>query len=222
MRQLALPLAPPPSPTLENFVPGRNAELLGVLSALAAGDLTERFVYLWGGHGCGKTHLLRATCSALSGRDVPAKMLTGPDAQTDSHSEAVLADDVEQLTDQGQEQLFNIYNVQRDGDGVLVAAGAVPCARLPLRDDLTTRLGWGLVYEVHSLSDEEKMSAMTRHAHERGFDLGRDVMEYLLRRQARDLPGLLGLLDALDRYSLENKRAVTIPLVRELLSVSGE
>ena len=81
-----------------------------------------------------------------------------------------------------------------------------------------TRLGWGLAYEVHGLSDDEKMAAMTEHARARGFNLGREVIEYLFRRQARDLPALLGLLEALDRYSLENKRAITIPLVRELLS----
>ena len=101
------------------------------------------------------------------------------------------------------------------------STGAVPSARLPLREDLKTRLGWGLVYEVHGLSDEEKMAAMTEHAHARGINLGREVIEYLFRRQARDLPALLALLEALDLYSLENKRAITIPLVRELLSDSG-
>jgi DnaA family protein len=221
MRQLALSLAPPPSPTLKNFVPGRNVELLSVLSALAGGDLSERIVYLWGEHGCGKTHLLRALCSAFDGRQVATAILSGPGAQPDFRpGEVVLADDVDQLNDQGQEQLFNVYNRQRDGGGVLIAAGAVPCARLPLRDDLATRLGWGLVYQVHTLSDEEKMAAMAEHARARGFSLARDVIDYLLRRQARDLPALLGILDALDRYSLENKRAVTIPLVRELLSGS--
>jgi DnaA-homolog protein len=223
MRQLVLPLAPPPLPTLENFVPGRNTELLSVLSALVAGDRSERIVYLWGGRGCGKTHLLRALFSALEACNVSVAMLSGAGSQPEPHGNgAVLADDVEQLDDKGQEQLFSLYNTQRDGDGLLVAAGAVPCSRLSLRDDLATRLGWGLVYEVHPLSDEEKMDAMTEHARSRGFNLGREVMEYLLRRQARDLPGLLGLLDALDRFSLENKRAVTVPLVRELLSGSSE
>ncbi len=222
MRQLALSLAPRPLPRLGNFVPGRNAELLAMLSALAAGDRSERMVYIWGGHGCGKTHLLRAMCAAFSSRGVPVAMLSGVEEVPDFRpAEVVLADDVDQLSDEGQARLFNIYNAQRDGSGVLIAAGAVPSARLPLREDLKTRLGWGLVYEVHGLSDEEKMAAMTEHAHARGINLGREVIEYLFRRQARDLPALLALLEALDLYSLENKRAITIPLVRELLSDSG-
>jgi len=219
MRQLLLSLAPPPMPTLENFVRGRNAELVSVLSGLVDGEQSERFVYIWGVHGCGKTHLLKALRSAFGRRDVAAAMLTAPEVQADlPFCDVVLADDVGQLTHEGQQRLFNIFNRQRDEGGALIAAGAVPPARLPLRSDLVTRLGWGLVYQVHTLSDDEKMAAMTEHARARGFSLTREVIHYLLERQSRDLPGLLSILDALDRYSLENKRAVTIPLVRELLS----
>lgn len=219
MRQLALSLAPQPLPTLGNFVPGRNAELLAMLSALAAGDRSERMVYIWGGRGCGKTHLLLAMRAAFTGLDVAAELFPGgAEVPELPIPEVILVDDVEQLDELGQERLFKVYNAQRERGGVLIAAGAVPSARLPLRDDLKTRLGWGLVYEVHALSDDEKMAAMTEHARARGFDLGREVIEYLFRRRARDLPALLALLEALDRYSMENKRAITIPLVRELLS----
>jgi DnaA family protein len=219
MRQLALSLAPPPEPGLGNFIPGRNTELLALLSSLARGDESERFIYVWGASGCGKTHLLRALYSAFGGRDVAAAVFRGDESLLDRPPcHVVLVDDVEQLKAEAQEKLFNIYNTQRDGGGILIAAGAMPASRLPLREDLVTRLGWGLVYQVHTLTDDEKKTAMTAHAHARGFSLSVEVIDYLLTRQSRDLPGLLSLLDALDRYSLENKRAITIPLVRELLS----
>ena len=222
MRQMVLSLAPPSSPTLENFVPGRNSELLSVLAALVGGERRERFVYLWGLPGSGKTHLLTALHGALSQQGVVTAMLTAPgQAPSFAPVDVVLADDVDRWSAQGQERLFNIYNVQRDDGGVLIAAGSVPPARLALRQDLVTRLGWGLVYQIHTLSDEEKMAAMTKHARARGFDLSQDVIGYLLKRQARDLPGLLAILDALDSYSLENKRAVTVPLVRQLLAESA-
>jgi DnaA family protein len=221
MRQMVLSLAPPSSPRLENFVPGRNAELLSVLAALVGGERSERFVYMWGMPGSGKTHLLTALHSALLQQGVAAATVTAPgEASPLVPVDAVLADDVDRWSVQGQARLFNTYNAQRDCGGVLVAAGAVPPARLQLRHDVVTRLGWGLVYQVHTLSDEEKMAAMTEHARSRGFDLSQDVISYLLKRQARDLPGLLAILDALDCYSLENKRAITIPLVRELLAES--
>jgi DnaA family protein len=219
MRQMALSLAPAPAPTLRNFVPGRNAELVSLLSTLASGARAERFVYIWGVPGSGKTHLLRAMHTGFEEQNVAITTFTGGATQADfAQCEVVLADDVDKLTEADQQRLFNVYNQQRDDGGMLIAAGAVPPARLELRNDLVTRLGWGLVYQVHTLSDEEKMAAMTEHARARGFSLNREVIDYLLKRQARDLPGLLGMLDALDRYSLENKRAVTIPLVRELLS----
>ncbi len=222
MRQLALSLAAPPEPLLGNFVPGRNAELLALLSALAGGDESERFVYIWGAPGCGKTHLLRAMYSAFRARNVTAATFSNTEASLERPScQIVLVDDVEQLADAEQEQVFNIYNTQRDGGGILLAAGAMPASRLPLREDLVTRLGWGLVYQVHTLTDDEKKTAMTAHAHARGINLPGDVIDYLLTRHSRDLPDLLSLLDALDRYSLENKRAITIPLVRELLSAGG-
>ena len=146
-------------------------------------------------------------------------MIDGNDTAIDFRpGHVVLVDDVEQLKAEAQEKLFNIYNAQRAGGGILLAAGAMPASQLPLREDLMTRLGWGLVYEVHTLTDDEKKTAMTAHAHARGFSLSGEVIDYLLTRQSRDLPGLLSLLEALDRYSLENKRAITIPLVRELLA----
>jgi len=223
MRQLLLSLTPPPEPTLDNFVTGRNAELLALLSALAGGGETERFVYIWGAPGSGKTHLLHALCVALRGADVAVTIFDGNDALSESPpSQAVVVDDVEQLSADAQARLFNVYNRQRDGGGILVAAGATPAARLPLRKDLVTRLGWGLVYQLHPLSDDEKKTAMAEHARARGFSLSGDVIDYLLTRQRRDLPGLLALLEALDRYSLESKRAVTIPLVRELLSTASD
>ncbi len=222
MRQLLLSLAPPPQPTLENFVPGRNAELLALLTTLAGGDESERFIYMWGVPGCGKTHLLHALQAGFLGRDVAAALFSGTTPAKDLRpGHVVLVDDVEQLAPEAQEKLFNVYNRQRDGGGILLAAGAMPAARLPLREDLVTRLGWGLVYQVHTLTDDEKRTAMREHALARGFKLADEIIDYLLSRQTRDLSGLLAVLDALDLYSLENKRAITIPLVRELLAGSG-
>ena len=100
--------------------------------------------------------------------------------------------------------------------GVLAGAAAPP-AQLTLREDLATRLAWGLVFQVHALTDESKAQALAEHAASRGFRLAPEVSDFLLTRARRDLPTLLATLDALDRYSLETRRPVTVPLVRELL-----
>ncbi len=220
MRQLALELASPPDPSLDNFVAGRNGELLGALRRLVQSGEGERFVYFWGPAGCGKSHLIAATSAALNaaGRpiysiDSEALLVAG-----DRVPGAGLAiDDVHLLSEAGQAELFKRYNYVRERSGVLLASGDAPPAGLRLRADVVTRLGWGLVYQVHPLADEEKAAALYAHALSRGLPISPDVIAYVLARQRRDLPHLVAVLDALNRYSLENKRAITLPLVRELL-----
>ena len=215
MKQLALDIAPPPAPTLDNFVPGRNGELLAALRALAGGASRERFIYLWGDAGSGRSHLLRAVLETARRGGSSANWFDP--AQDMPAAALVAADDVERLGSEAQIALFNLYNRIRDGGGALVASGGAAPAQLPLRADLVTRLGAGLVYRVHGLNDDEKAAALQRHADARGLRLAPEIVAYLLRHAQRDLPSLMALLDALDRYSLETKRAITLPLLRELL-----
>jgi DnaA family protein len=67
------------------------------------------------------------------------------------------------------------------------------------------------------LSDAEKAAALRAHARARSLDLGDEVIAYLLKHARRDMASLIGILDALDRCSLELKRPVTLPLVRDAL-----
>lgn len=223
MKQLALTLAPPPAPALDNFFPGRNVELVSALDALASADAAGHFIYLWGEHGCGRSHLLQAAIATLEERGLAACYVPRDEPLPDEESglQAIAVDDVDQLSAQAQIAFFNIYNRLRERHGIVLAAGFAPPAQLQLRPDLLTRLGWGLVYQVHALSDDEKMLALKRHAAARAFDLPDGVAEYLLRHMKRDLPSLMAMLDALDRYSLEAKRPITLPLLRELLQSEG-
>lgn len=194
-RQLALPISAPPEPTLENFVPGANAELLACLRELAASRRAEAVIYLWGVAGSGRSHLLRA--SARAG--------------------VTVADDVDRLEEGAQVALFNAINLARESGATVLAAGSAPPAQLALREDLRSRLGWGLVYQVQPLSDSEKSQYLQAEAQRRGLILSDDVIQYLLTHVRRDLHSLSHLLDRLDRASLEQQRAVTLPLVREAL-----
>ena len=135
--------------------------------------------------------------------------------------DCVALDDVDQLDVETQETAFHLYNALRERGGTLVASGPAPPVQLTLRDDLVTRLGWGLVYRVHGLSDAEKVGALIDHAAACGFPLLPEVGEYLLAHVRRDMPSLLTMLDALDRYSRETKRPVTMALVRELVRAAG-
>jgi DnaA-homolog protein len=198
MRQLALGISPPPQPTLENFVPGANAELLARLREFQENRFKESILYLWGDAGAGTSHLLRA-CA-------------GPN----------VVDDVERLDEASQIALFNAINEARQSGGRVLAAGNAPPPLLPLRDDLRSRLAWGLVYHVKTLTDDERTAYLRAEAQRRGMGVPEDVIRYLLTHVRRDLPTLLAILDELDRISLELKRPVTLPLLKEALKEMAE
>jgi DnaA family protein len=220
MRQLLLNWGTENPQTLENFVTGRNEELAALLRRIsehAASGLSERFVYLWGESGAGKTHLLRAL-TARHARYLPSSEPI-ESYLPDSATTLYLLDDCECLSPEHQIAAFALYNHARDNGASLVAAGASAPGTLPLRDDLRTRLGWGLIYQVHGLSDDEKIAALTHSAQARGLSLSPGVIPYLITHFRRDMPSLSAMLDALDSYSLETQRPITLPLLRELLQL---
>ena len=210
LNQLLLDIAPDSPPTLDNFVAGRNLELLTALRHALAGSAGERCIYLWGETGSGKSHLLQACV------DAQQDAIYAQDSVPQSAA-IVAVDDVEHLDDAAQIELFNLYNQMRDSGNLLLVSGKESPLHLKLRDDLRTRLGWGLVYQVHSLSDDEKIRALIQHAHARGFILPMEVTQYLLRHGRRDLPSLMAVLDALDEHSLRLHRAPSVPLLKEVL-----
>ena len=217
MKQLLLGLSSG-NPTLSNFVTGSNMEMLQVLRDLLGGRLNERMVYLWGEEGCGKSHLLAACCNAASDAGLKSvHVACSREAGFDIDADFVAVDDVEDLGEAGQIALFHLYNRLREKGKVLLASGNAPPLRIGLRPDLATRLGWGLVYQVHALMDDEKREALQSHARARGFDLSVEVVNYLMHHVRRDLPTLVAMLDALDDYSLENRRPITIPLLKEIM-----
>lgn len=209
-------------PVLEfaSFLPDGNEALLQHLQQ--PGRLRAP-VYLWGPRGSGKTHLLQAWLRQGRQRGEPAGVFDDPAVapEVDPAWYALVVDDVHRLDAPAQQRLF-AWLVEAQGQGVAwLAAGDCPPVDLPLRDDLRSRLGWGAVYAVQPLSDAHVRAVLGREAARRGFALGEEVADYLLHRYARDLPSLMRLLDVLDAYALARKRAVTVPLLRELLAEAG-
>jgi DnaA family protein len=206
VKQLVLDLIPAPQPSFDNFVAGRNQEALAQLRAAASAASTAKVIYLWGPGGAGKSH-----CTAALALVDGWATLDGA-----APDECVVVDDADALDDSRQQTLFNLINAQQTANGRLVATGPTAPRDLPLRRDLASRLGSGLVFQLHPLSDGEKSTALKAHAHSRGFALRDDVLQYLLRHARRDMPSLMSFLDALDRHSLETGREITLPMLREM------
>jgi DnaA family protein len=221
-QQLALDVALRPEPTLHNFCVGANAQawahlqdwLAGAPAACAAPS------YLWGESGCGKTHLLRAvqTHFQAQGRAV-GWLQPGSDvpAEFEPTWAAVLMDDVQVLDAPRQHTAFNWLVNATSAQVPVLAAGCCPVADLPLRDDVRSRLGWGLVFALQALPEAQLRAVLHDAAHARGLTLSDEVLDYVLHRFSRDLGSLMALLDQLDAYALQTQRALTIPLIKSML-----
>lgn len=220
MRQQLLDITEIGPPSLDNFIPSGNDEVLYTLRNLVAGNQQDRFYYLWGKTGSGKSHLLQAVADAFSEQQCNSRYIdcNQDEPNFNPGTDCIVIDNVERLDDAAQIRLFNLYNHLRDRKhGIFLASGTKPPAQLDLRQDLTTRLGWGLVYQVHELTDEKKIEVMQDYAIRCGFELPLEICHYLLKYEQRNLSSLIRLVHALDQLSLTRQRPITLPLLRELL-----
>ncbi|WP_298832873.1 DnaA regulatory inactivator Hda [uncultured Piscinibacter sp.] len=211
-----------PEQSFERFVPGPNAAALAHLAqgAVAGAPVT----YLWGASGTGKTHLLRALVRRAhaqgqrSGWFEPGSALPW---LLDEAWSLIVIDDSDLLDEARQHAAFALF-VDATTHGIpIAAAGRLPPVDLPLREDLRTRLGWGHVFALQPLAEPEMRAALRREADRRGVFLSDEVMDYLLTRFERNLKPLMAQLERLDRFSLAHKRAITVPMLKQMLAEEG-
>lgn len=224
-QQLILDLLAAPPPSLDNFIVGENGAAFDALRNFPPG----RAIYLWGPSGAGRSHLLKALAAGSAAHYFSAQS-SSDDMRDLASTEAlplalVAVDDVHLLDERAQAALFALYNRWREtaaserAFALLVAGDRAPLT-MPLREDLRTRLGWDLVFRLEQLSDHDRAHALRTQAGERGLQLSPEVIGWILTHYARDMGRLTALIDALDRYSLEKHRAITLPLLKDLLASS--
>lgn len=218
MQQLILDIRPHTPKRFDNFVIGDNAEVVARLQAAGRAGAAD-LLYLYGPPGSGRSHLIEATQrgAARPTLRLPAKAAGDFSATAGA---LLLIDDIEQLDEIAQIALFRCFNSAQHDRLAMVLAGSEAPLRLPLREDLRTRVGATLMFEIKPLSDADKARTLLEQARARGMAVDAQLVDYLLRHGRRDLPSLLALLDALDAASLERKRPVTLSLLRELMQHS--
>lgn len=223
MQQLPLDVRLIQPPSFDNFVAGPNQELVAMLRAIASGERPAKCLLIWGEPGSGKSHLIQALAqSGESAKAWPADA-SGQD-QTDTsagnqptQSDLALLDDCQSLNETGQADWFARFIHQAgDRQAMIVASANLPPLHLPLRADLRTRLGSGLVFQLRRLNDDEKTEALRQHAASRQIPLPEDLTRHLLRHYPRDIRFLMTLLDRLDRFAFETRRAPSLPLLRDM------
>ncbi len=228
-RQLPLGLQMRASARFSGFLAGPNQEPVDQLKQTAAGT-GEPFFLLWGAAGCGKSHLLQAAChlAAEHGRTVSYVSLAtlaglSPELLEGwEHYRLVCIDDVHCIAGDRawEEALFNLYNRIRERAGnLIVSSRSAPAGLAFALPDLASRLGWGLVYQLQPLDDEQRLAALQQRARQRGCEMPAETGRYLLRRLPRELPALFAMLDRLDEASLVAQRKLTVPFVKSVLGL---
>lgn len=228
MSQLPLNIGLRDSPSFDNFYGEERREAVTIMRSVLAGAGTGHVIYLHGPGGAGKTHLLAAAVRHAheEGRGFFAASLAEPGQARPElleglgESGLVCIDDVDiglgELA--WEEALFDVYlRMEACSSPLLIASRVGPFATKPALPDLASRLRGAIAIRLSPLSEASVRLVLAARARDRGFVLGDDVLEYLLRRGRRDMHALMAYLDRLDTTSLAEKRRITVPLMRDIL-----
>ena len=228
--QLPLPIHQSDDETLENFYAENNLLLLNSLQKNFL-QLHQQFFYLWGNKGSGKSHLLKGVCQYYLAQQRPALYVPLNKAQYFSpavlenleQQALVCLDDLQAVIGNAEWEvaIFDLINrVRETGRTLLIMSADQSPVNLPVQlPDLASRLTWGEVYQLAPLNDKQKIDVLQKAAYQRGIELPDETANFLFKRLERDMKTLFNALEKLDQASLQAQRKLTIPFVKEILSL---
>ncbi len=228
--QLSLGMRLRDDATFANYYPGANAVTLGYVEHACETEdqWLDSVLYIWGTTGVGRSHLLQAACLRVEEREGRALYLPlanlaqhGPQSLDNvEFCDLVCLDDVQAIAGQPhwEEAFFHAFNRLRDSGKQLLIAADAPPRELGIKlPDLQSRLSLALVFQLHELSDNDKLRALQLRASRRGLQLPDDVGRFILARSVRSMTVLFETLEQLDHASLQAQRKLTIPFLKEAL-----
>lgn len=215
--------------TFASFYPGDNQQLLTYLQELTT-SAGEQFIYFWGASGTGRSHLLQACCQQATVLNqscvyFPMEQIVAldPDLFVDLEMlDLVCIDDIQNIAGQKiwEESLFHLYNrIRETNTRLVISANAAPRDLALNLSDLKSRLAWGMTFQIHPLTDIDKLEALRLSAQQRGFILSDDVGQFLIKHCSRETKALFNILSELDAASLSAKHRLTIPFVKAVLKI---
>jgi DnaA family protein len=227
IKQLSLNLCLKDNATINNFFVGANKQLFDILSNLYANQEAS-FIYLWGKEGAGKSHLLNALCQLFGEHNkitayLPLEEIQQLKPQILEEMENLdlfCIDDLDLLAGNlaWEEKLFHCFNKIIEGSKkIVITANIAPHFLSMTLPDLKSRLTGGLIFELKSLTDSEKVESLKQRAKLRGLDLNDQVANFLLHHYTRNTKNLFAILEKLDKEALAAQRKITIPFVKDIL-----
>lgn len=211
-----------------SFVPCEgNAAALKFALRIADSSDSECLLYLHGPSGSGKTHLLRS----IAGNQFPYISLR--DAITPERLVSIFCtagglfvDDLQEMPDDPdlRRALWQLFNEFHTSGRTIAMAGSHPPRDLANMDDhLISRLLWGLVARLDTSDDSSRRMIIKKVADDHQIRIPDEVVDYVLATTSREVGALITAFHQLYRFSMAEKRRITLPLAREVreLSLTG-
>lgn len=237
--QVSVPLDP--RLTFETFVVGKPNELAFAAARRVAESATVSFnpLFLYGGVGLGKTHLMNAIAWHIRQRD-PSRRVIYLSAEKFMYQfiralrfkdtvafkdqfrsvDVLMIDDVQFISgkDSTQEEFFHTFNALVDQNRqVIVSADKSPSDLEGLEERLRSRLGWGLVADIHPTTYELRLGILASKAEQLGTPVPEKVMEFLAHKIASNVRELEGALNRLVAHAQLVGRSITLETAQEVL-----
>lgn len=212
----------------DNFILGENTQLLEHLKSI---EESYAFYFVWGINGSGKTHLLNALCHDFQFRfpyvslvylplggeiNFPPSCLEGLE-----NCQMVCIDNIDAVLGdkEWEHALFHFLNRMKDSERVTVLSASQHLSQLKIDlPDLKSRIGAALNFELKPLKNDQAMLALKQKAVERGIKLDEEVLSYIEKRGPRNMNKLVEFLNILDAESLKEKRVITVPFLKKLVT----
>lgn len=230
-----------PQFTFDNFIVGKPNELAYAAAQRVAQSEVVSFnpLFLYGGVGLGKTHLMHAVAWNIKKRN-PKKNVVYLTAEKFMYQfikalrfknimsfkeqfrsvDVLMIDDVQFIIgkDNTQEEFFHTFNTLVDKKRqIIISADKSPADLEGLEDRLKSRLGWGLVADIHPLTYELRLGILQAKAEQKSMTLTSDVLEFLADKITNNVREMEGALNRLAVHASLQDSEVNVDLVKDVL-----
>ena len=230
-----------PKFTFDNFIVGKPNELAYAAAQRVAQSEVVSFnpLFLYGGVGLGKTHLMHAVAWNIKKRN-PKKNVVYLTAEKFMYQfikalrfknimsfkeqfrsvDVLMIDDVQFIIgkDNTQEEFFHTFNTLIDKKRqIIISADKSPADLDGLEDRLKSRLGWGLVADIHPLTYELRLGILQAKAEQKSLNLKQEVMEFLANKITNNVREMEGALNRLAVHASIQDSEISVDLVQDVL-----
>ena len=230
-----------PDYSFDNFITGPNNQLAYAAAVAVANQPGVAYnpLFIHGGVGLGKTHLLQSICQSILSQNPRTRILyVSCDAFMNQfiacvqagkmnefrhhyrHVDLLVIDDIHFLAnrERSQEEFFHTFNELYQSNRQIVLSSDAPPHEIPnLEERLVSRFNWGLVATVSKPSYETRVAILKAKSQLRGFDVPLDVIEFIARKVDSNARELEGAIVTLQGHAQLMKRPVDLSLAREAM-----